>query len=90
MTDLEYLPNNLMPLLALVRSILSIFHLVTKFEKRILNVLKAFWWWLAIASRSDGGHACLGGLLLSVWQMHVEGAAVAEGMVRLDVECGLP
>lgn len=56
MADLKYRPKDLMPLFALVRRILSIFHLVAELEKGILNVLKAIWWRLAIASGSDGRH----------------------------------
>lgn len=56
MADLKYWPKDLMPLLAVMRGILGVFHLVAELEKGIFNVVEAIWWRLAIASRSDRRH----------------------------------
>lgn len=49
MSDLEYRPQNFMPLLALMRSILCILHLVTELEQGVFYVVKAVWRRLAVA-----------------------------------------
>lgn len=56
MSDLENGPQNLMPLLALMRRILSILHLVAEFEERIFKIVKSIGWWLATASRPYWWH----------------------------------
>lgn len=56
MGDLENGPQNLMPLLALMRRILSILHLVAEFEEHIFKVVKSIRWWLATASRPYWWH----------------------------------
>lgn len=59
MTDLENRPQYFMPLLALVRSVLGVFHLVGEFEQGVFDVVKAVWWRLAVACGADGRHGCV-------------------------------
>lgn len=56
MGDLENGPQNLMPLLALMRRVLSILHLVAEFEKRVFKIVKSIGWWLATACRPYWWH----------------------------------
>lgn len=58
MADLKDWPKDFVPLFSLMRSILGIFQFVAKLKKRVLDVLEAIWWWLAITSGSNGRHDC--------------------------------
>ncbi len=49
MSDLKDRPQDLVPLLALVRRVLGVFHLVAEFQQRVLNVLEPLGWRLAVA-----------------------------------------
>ncbi len=54
--DLEYRPQDLMPLLTLMRSVLCILHLVAELEQGIFDIIKAIWRWLATACRAYWRH----------------------------------
>lgn len=56
MRDLEYRPRHLVPLLALVRRVLCVFHLVLKLEKGVFDVFEAVWWRLASTARANRRH----------------------------------
>jgi hypothetical protein len=56
MWDLEDGPQDLVALLALVRSVLGIFHLVTELKKGVFDVVEASWWGLAHAWRTHWRH----------------------------------
>jgi len=58
MGDLEDRPQHLVLLLALVRSVLSILHLVGELEQRVLDVVEAIWRRLAVARCTEGRHGC--------------------------------
>lgn len=56
MGDLENGPQNLMPLLAFMRPVLSILHLIAEFEKRVFKIIKSIGRWLATACRPYWWH----------------------------------
>ena len=58
MCDLEDGPHHLVLLLALVRCILRVLHLVLEFEECVFDVVEAFWRRLAIARAADRWHVC--------------------------------
>ena len=59
MGDLEYRPEHLLPLLALVRGILCVFHLIGKFEERVLQIGKSVGWGFSVARvRARRWHSC--------------------------------
>lgn len=60
MRDLEYGPFHLLPLLALVRRILGVFHFVRKFEQRIFDIIEAVGRRLFVAGTTDGRHVACG------------------------------
>lgn len=60
MTDLKYRPQNLVSLLALVRRVLGVLHLVAEFEQRVFQVVEAVWRRFAITRRSYRRHFLFG------------------------------
>ena len=60
MANLKYRPQHLVLLLALVRRVLGVLHLVRELEERVFDVVEAVRWGLAGARRADGGHFSLG------------------------------
>ena len=59
MGDLENRPEHLLPLLALVRGVLCVFHLVGEFEERVLQIGKSVGWGFSIARvRAGRWHSC--------------------------------
>lgn len=60
MTDLKYRPQNLVSLLALVRCVLGVLHLVAEFEQRVFQVVEAVWRRFAITRRSYRRHFLFG------------------------------
>jgi hypothetical protein len=56
MTDLKNRPVDFMPLLALVRCVLGVFHFVAEFKQRIFDIVEARWWRFFVAGCSYGRH----------------------------------
>lgn len=56
MSDLKNRPQDLMPLLALVRRVLGVFHLVTKFQQGVFEVLEPVGRGFAGARGADWRH----------------------------------
>lgn len=61
MAYLKNRPQHLVLLLALVRRVLGVLHLVAEFQERVFYVVEARRWGFAVARGADGGH--FGGLL---------------------------
>jgi hypothetical protein len=58
MGDLEDRPQHLVLLLALVRGVLGVFHLVGELEEGVFDVVEALWRRLAVARCAKGRHVC--------------------------------
>jgi hypothetical protein len=58
MGDLEDRPQHLVLLLALVRRILGVFHLVGELEQGVFNVVEALWRRLTVAGCAERRHGC--------------------------------
>ena len=56
MVDLKDGPEYLMSLLAFVWSVLSILHLIAKFQQRVFEIFEAIGWGFAVAGCADGWH----------------------------------
>lgn len=56
-TDLKNRPHHLVLLLAVVRGVLGVLHLVAELEQRVFDVVEARWRGFARARRADGRHA---------------------------------
>ena len=56
MADLEYRPDHLLLLLALVRGVLRILHLVRKLQQRVFDIVEAIRRRLAVAGGANRGH----------------------------------
>lgn len=54
--DLEDRPQHLVLLLALVRGILGVLHLVGELEQRVFDVVETLWRRLAVAGCAEGRH----------------------------------
>lgn len=70
MTYLKNRPQHLMLLLALVRRVLGVFHLVVEFQERVFYVVEARRGGFAGARGADGGHFggfVRGGLVRTRW-----------------------
>lgn len=56
MANLENGPEHLVFLLALMRCIFGILHLIAEFQERVFDVIEACWGWFAIARCAYWGH----------------------------------
>ena len=61
MTDLKNWPQNLVPLLALVRRVLCVLHLIAELEQSVFQIVEAIRRRFPIARRSYGRHYLLRG-----------------------------
>lgn len=57
MTNLKNGPQDLVSLLALMRGVLGVLHLVAELEQRIFQVVEAVWRRFTVARRSYGRHS---------------------------------
>jgi hypothetical protein len=60
MGDLKDRPQHLVLLLALVRGVLGVLHLVGELEQRVFDIVEALWGRLAVAGCAEGRHGCYG------------------------------
>jgi hypothetical protein len=67
MGDLKDRPQHLVLLLALVRGVLGVLHLVGELEQGVLDVLEAIGRRLAVARGAEGRHVAEFGAVISEW-----------------------
>jgi len=54
--DLKNWPEHFVPLLAFMRSVLGIFHLVAELEEDVFDIFESGWWRFAVARCTNGRH----------------------------------
>jgi len=85
MCDLEDGPHHLVPLLALVRGVLGVLHLVLELEERVFDVFEAIWGRFAVARRADWWHS--GRLAFSLFPASIPSVPVVVLCVQVTCCC---